>query len=373
MKFVDPTGSRSSKQSRRGGFTLIELLTVVFIIALLVGILIPALNSARNAAKRSSTNALLNNATSSALEMFKNENEKDFMATNGYPPSFSHPLIGTYMFEPHLGECPFVAGKPRVYGAQWLSLMLLGLDGQGYIPRSNVPSNIANLPPQWYNPNPLLGAVPQITRASQYLDPSRVKLVRTLEIPGVPNLMHFPGWSTLPPQNPVDTLQEMPVMVDSFGQPILYYASNRYGEASNMVADKHRGPSETYQGGPQQNGQPYYFHQDNVGFTGSDMTLQGWDLGNNRKTHFIARSGHQLTSDTISTPEPTTDPHISPGNFARYIVASGVGGAAVFGGGNAPMKPANADTYLLISAGVNGLYGSSDDITNFKFNPQNVQ
>ena len=30
-----------------------------------------------------------------------------------------------------------------------------------------------------------------------------------------------------------------------------------------------------------------------------------------------------------------------------------------------PLKPVNADTFLLISAGVDGLYGTADDVANF--------
>ena len=85
------TGLRSGcpKCCRSDAFTLIELLTVIFIISLLIGVLLPSIGAARNAAKKATTAKTIQ-AIGVGLEMFKNDNEKDFRLTNGYPPSFAH-------------------------------------------------------------------------------------------------------------------------------------------------------------------------------------------------------------------------------------------------------------------------------------------
>ena len=124
-------------------FSLVELLTVIFIISLLIGILIPSLGAARNAAKKSKTNSDIR-AIGTAIELFKNDNEREFPHTNGYPPSFAHPPIKGYSFDAHLGQFPFLedvsdSNPPVVYGAHWLPAMLMGVDNLGYVKRSSVP------------------------------------------------------------------------------------------------------------------------------------------------------------------------------------------------------------------------------------------
>ncbi len=107
-------GARGS-HSQAPGFTLVELMTVIFIIGLLVGILIPSLTAVRNAAKKTSSKATLG-ALSTGLEAFKNDHSKDFRQTNGYPPSFAHPPIGTFNFDPYDGEFPFAVASPNQPG-----------------------------------------------------------------------------------------------------------------------------------------------------------------------------------------------------------------------------------------------------------------
>ncbi len=348
------------------GFTLIELLTVIFIISLLIAILIPSLTGARNAAKNTATSAIMNSAIKVGLESFRSDNEKDFAATNGYPPSFSHPKFGNPT-NPHLpeqGQFPYMLSRPTIYGAQWLPAMLIGMDKNGFVQRSTVQGrgNLINTPETWYGANPLNSNPPMILpRAPLYLDPTNSRMAKLTDITGSPNRVLFPDWNDGDSDpDVINSAQELPVMLDSFDQPILYYAANRYGTTANMVEDVHS-QDNNYQGGPQQTGQPYYFHQDNVGFTGKDTDMMGWDLGGGGQ-HEIARSGHMLTNLNILSNVPESEK-----TFARYILDSGGGGKASQGGaGNGPLRPVNADSYLLISAGVDGKYGTRDDVTNFK-------
>ncbi len=352
---------RNRRADRAYGFTLIELLTVVFIIGLLIAILIPSIAAARRSAKNAVTKSTLRVITG-ALEMFKNDQGKDFQRTNGYPPSFSHPRIGT-TFDPVKGQFPFLPTgntpkMPTVYGAHWLPAMLMGVDRNGYVPRSSVPRPLRTSPSFWYADDPGLGK--PIDRAPLYLDPGATRTLATEDIRGTPPdplATAYPEWNDI---------VRLPVLVDAFDQPVLYYAANKYGKPTNMVADIHNLNNE-YKGGIQQKGQPYYFHQDNIGFTGSDV-VKGWNFGGallktaTERVHKIAISGAELNPQQIVQ---GTD------NFATYIADRQMSSdlaTKLAGGGLAEralsMRPVNSDTYLLITPGPDGRYGTPDDISN---------
>jgi prepilin-type N-terminal cleavage/methylation domain-containing protein len=334
-------------------FSLIELLTVIFIISLLIAILIPSLTSARNAAKRTTTQAGLN-AIRVALESFKNDNERDFKSTNGYPPSFSHPPIGQYLTlqESVMGKFPYLEGKPVAYGAHWIPAALIGTDAQGFVKRGTTASLPANkqAPWEWYKP---LDSGKLVDRTPLYLDPAGLRLVATKDLPGFRNtqIMTDQNWGDENSEND-RKLARMPVVVDAFGQAILYYAANAYGKTTNLVEDE-RVENNDY--GTDKD-PPFYFHQDNEGFTGK-LDLGGWSYGGSN-AHWIAKSGKDATALNIESLEEGR-------TFARYILDRNSYRAIVNRTERSPMRPVNADTYLLISAGVDGLYGSSDDVTNF--------
>lgn len=359
----------SHRRMRGGGFSLVELLTVMFIIALLIAILIPSLNSARNSAKKTSTAATLR-TLKIGLDLFRNENERDFPQTNGYPPSWAHPPIPGTSFDPFMGQFPFGLAPdfntnkaPVINGAHWLPAMLMGPDQQGYIARGSVPERkgLRAEPWKWYNANPL-NEGKALERRALYID-TGTRTLPTEKLPGRPDTTLFPDWADM---------QKMPVIVDAFDQPVLYYAANRNGSTSNIVADE-RDPNNRYSGGTQENGPPFYVHQDNHGFTG-DESMPGWDFGGG--AHAIQFAGEKLDAVILSQP-------IDPANFnaadqatiptfARFILdrklqrdleERRISGQTI--DPKTPLRVSNADSYLLISAGVDGRYGTTDDVTNF--------
>lgn len=352
----------SARRVRRG-FSLVELLTVMFIIAVLIGILIPALNAARNAAKKSSTTALLR-TIGAGLEMFKTENGREFRATNGYPPSFVHPPIiedGKDVFSKEdalEGKFPYLDSSfPHVNGAHWLSAMLVGVDGNGYVPRLSVPktNNLRTEPWKWYTDDPL-GTGKRLERRPLYIDATKIRLVPTENLPGQRNDKLLPDW---------DKMKALPVIVDAFDQPVLYYAANAFGTANNMVADE-REEDNAYTGAEQENGPPYFYHDDNHMFTG-DEAEPGWLFG--RDPHLIATAGEKVKADELAAPENES---LRRATFAGYIVERKLlaewqtmiqEGKTV--DPKTPMRPVNADSYLLLSAGADGQWGSNDDVTNF--------
>ncbi len=341
---------------RAGAFSLVELLTVIFIISLLIGILIPSIHTARNAAKRLTTRKAMS-SIEAGLEMFKNENGAEFPHTNGYPPSFCHPPIRDYTFSPELGQFPFLSTEnPVVYGAHWLPAMLIGVDARGFIPRKSVPREIRSEPWKWYTVD-ALGTGESITeRAPLYVDPGNLDMRKTRELPGRPNTDLFPSWSD-DDEDP-KAMQNLPVIVDAFDQAILYYAANTHGRPTNMVEDDHKADNNYLTGTPQADGPPFYFQQDNIGFTGRD-DKKGWDYGAVREGHPLAKSGALYRARDIV--EDTRRE-----SFATYIIDRKIYAslAGVDPDKETPLRPVNPDSYLLISAGVDGRYGTVDDVSN---------
>ena len=344
---------------RAGAFTLIELLTVVFIISLLIGILIPSINSARNAAKKATTAKLLQ-SIDVGMELFKNDNESDFRLSNGYPPSFAHPPISGYTLDPYLGQFPFLdpiseSNPPRVYGAHWLPAMLMGPDNLGYLKRSSVPrkNDLRKKPWLWYSHNPLGDGMPLSERQPLYLDPGNVETKATAKLAGRPpdsSGGFFPDW---------DTMNGLPVIVDAFDQPVLYYVASARGRTTNMVVDEHLQNNDYSGSADQDKGFPFYFHQDNEGFTGTEAEA-GWDFGGRPKGHTIAESGALLNAVLA----------VDPANrqtFTRYIMDRKIY-TLLLGNANAQptaaLRPVNSESYLLITAGPDGRFGTADDVSN---------
>lgn len=353
--FANGSVSRAmgNRRTSRRGFTLVELLTVMFIISMLIAILIPALNGARNAAKKSSTKATFN-AVKIGMDLFKNDHERDFPWTRGYPPSFAHPPLRGVDFESHLGEFPFIKDFPVITGAHWLPMMLIGLDGQGYVKRSTVPqvANLRKEPWKWYDAEPNGGGSRPLERMQLYVDPGGLRTIPTVELPGRRNPDLFDqDW---------EKMKHLPVIVDPFDQPILYYAANANGRTSNMVGDK-RDENNDYSQGTQQDGPPFYFHEDNAPFTGTGIEPDkiGWDFGGG--AHAIAEPGEALTAEDITLEEHRD-------TFARFLLERKLYQTILTEENSIaarPLTPVGRDSYLLISAGVDGQYGTNDDITNF--------
>jgi type II secretory pathway pseudopilin PulG len=332
----------------RAAFSLVELLTVVFIISLLIGILVPSLSAARTAAKKATTRKTLQ-STGTGLEMFRNDTGAEFAQTNGYPPSFAHPPINEAGFDAHDGQFPFLDGYPTVSGAHWLPAMLIGLDSQGYIKRSAVPTAIKTQPDKWYDPDADSGK-PITERAPRYIDAGNTPMLITEKLTGRENAALLPSWG--PRGGPE---WKLPVIVDGFDYPILYYVANKHGRPTNMVSDEHNAKND-YSGGAQEEGVPYYFHEDNEMFTGNKDEA-GWDFNG---PHAIAESGADLTADQLVEDD-------NRDTFARYIIDRKLWRDIQHQqspNAEAPLRPANADTFLLISPGPDGRYGTTDDVSN---------
>ena len=301
--------SRSLKPTARPGFTLVELLTVVAIISLLISILLPSLSRARDQARRARVRAMLY-GIDSALEMFYG----DF---NRYPNSTA-------------GVDP-ITDSDILSGAHWLARALVGHDYEG------VDTDGRMMRP---------GANPELTSASLE-NASRVGVY--MEGPMFArddddSKFYYGGDSCdyVPTGRPV-------VYDEMFGSPVLYYRANT--RARYPFADSSGAAPDT--GGPGR-----YSLQDNFRITGGGSAL-GWDFAAAGRQHpfgTFGSSGYDWRDiDTVCGDEDGV-----AGSFTDMLHSETAHEAAD------RVRAQNAERFILITAGRDGVFGTADDIANFE-------
>ncbi|MHC4544888.1 MAG: type II secretion system protein [Planctomycetota bacterium] len=294
------------------GFTLVELLTVLAIIALLVGLLIPSLTLIRNTAKKAKQRAQLTEI-SLALTAFRND-------YGDYPPSY-------WMLPPP------TPGPGDYCGAQKLAEALLGWDLMGFHPRTawRADGFDASGGALSYDPGTTrdidVDGVPDTfnERKGSYLEQATENAFKLSDLYG-------PALATSALSTSPDTF----VICDSFGvkkvtlvsgetvkagTPILYYRANT---ANKTIMP----PAAPFQ--------RIYNVMDNVPFIDQLQSVE---------ENIADAQDH-----------PLGDPTTLYQNFYNYIRDPKVA---------ANPWPYRPDSYILISAGLDGLYGTPDDIRNF--------
>ena len=255
----------SSLQNSKG-FTIIELLVVVAIIALLVGIMVPAVQNAQDAATNSVVRTQFH-AIKVGAELFKQDDE----GGNGYyPPTIMYPDTAD-----------------EVQGYISLTIHLLGRDLRGYSYSDEYEDATA-------------------PRRDFYIKPETVELINV--------------------GSDVDANDARPVMLDKWGEPILYFQARPGARATDAIN--------------------YTYALIDVGKT----------LG--------AIAAEVLPSGTSHATDPLVD--VAAGNVGGSTLAYANFYNAIrnedvtFG-----VTPHNLDTFILWSAGKDKIYGTDDDVTNF--------
>jgi hypothetical protein len=244
----------------------------------------------------------------------------------------------------------------RVNGASLLVYALAGPDGQGTAGFRDL-----NLNGTWGDDMGGRGSgglyddsvVPTIPRYGPYAGSTLVDSVKRIrELKYSSSVLISNQSDPYDEQPPPDPNLVQQVFADAFGRPVLYYRARR--GASRMIYN----PSGDV---------GVYDHRDNAWFTGANVDLAGQPSAGTRFTFGSVTEPHAIAITNYDTTAPTP-----PAGF-------GVAGVPTFdsfildrdastnpGTGEVIRAvPVRAQSYLLISAGKDGIYGSDDDITNW--------
>jgi prepilin-type N-terminal cleavage/methylation domain-containing protein len=309
-------GNQMKKQMKKTGFTLVELLTVMAVIAVLIGILAPALNYVRKIAKDTSQRAQLH-SISVSLDMFNGEN-------GGYPDSYVRPANPTTGYS---------GATPYTVGAQHLAEALVGRDLLGFDPQSSWDATKdwtdKATRPVYGNGNDAADVASLARRKGPYLSQQNIEAYQIRQL--------YDGTIT----TVYDSNQSpAPVLTDCFrvknvviggktvmaGSPILYYKANTSVTGINVF------PIDTFTPSADADFYGYIYN-----YVDNEELINLKTIKNKNTPHlYEGATGIRLFYDAIKNPKITSQP-----------------------------RPYNADTYILISAGYDGIYGTKDDITNF--------
>ncbi len=340
-KYTDTKADSRRYAARASAFTLVELMVAVAIIALLISIMIPGFSAVRERARIVDTQSIFK-GIDSGLEAYRGE-----QALGGvYPPSRSDSTETGYF---KLAD-PFMESKVevRITGANLLVYALAGAD------RLGTPGfrDLSDPPDGWWNdqgafengayeiddttdadnPRPVVSRYPG--DGGTFVDENtqdRIEPIGTLLDEGMI-------------RDPRNLLREQEgrqlTFNDSWGQPILYYRANRAGRV--MVHD----PGEAI---------GVYDQRDNALYTGTSLFSNADGIsfgpGTVEGTDYFSR----LAITNTPGLNPERDP-IDPNTFEAFIHDQSV---------TAQNRPVNPKTYLLISAGKDAVYGTTDDVTNW--------
>lgn len=318
---------KNEEKKKSRGFTIVELLTVMGVIAILIGLLVPALNLVRDFADEIQQKAQFH-ALEVAIEMFSTE-------YGFYPPSTDNAISG---------EETSVAGVSSTVnygGAQKLAEALVGYDLLGFHPMSEFRSDglfkhmnaaatpvvvlgDAYHPGTDYNGNGGTGAA---------VVGSNLSFVET----GPQNIQARTPYMELEKANAYK-LEDvygttLPITFNTYNLVICdeYAAKRATGKKAGMPVMYWRANSGRFD---QNNTEATFSYTDDI-----------YEYADNEDLLQLAAVGQNVADQAMKFPIDFDDAVLNP----EVSVA----------------RPYRANSYILISAGKDGYYGTADDITNY--------
>lgn len=304
-----------SKNKNKKAFTVVELITAVAIIAILLGVLMPALNMVRKTANNAKQTAQIA-SIGIAVNMFKNDD-------GDYPPSRGCNFSGVSCNSdnPDYGYCGAQTLTEAVIGQD-----LLGVHSDTIYRRNGEDKNNDYL---YIDDSSSQDDIDDSLneRKGPYLDRSNIGVFEAEDVFG-DNFV-----SILEPERYVicDSFTNFKRTIDGVkykvGTPVLYFKANTGSQninSSTNVVDR------------------IYNVRDN-----ERLIMQ-------RKIEQNAVSDREYH-------EGLMDSGGDPAEFYERITDTFI---------SSPTRPVNPDSFLLISAGADGFYGTADDICNFTPNFQ---
>ena len=349
------TARHRDRRTAARAFTLIELLVVIVVIALLIGIFVGAVSNIRDLARSTATQGLLS-TLGTGLEAFKGEGRLG----GDYAPSWSdQPGGGNWgQVQSPYGNLPGSgpSGSMDMTGAGLIVWALAGADFQGTpgfkafrsTNTSRLWSNDTDDEENGNDPTQS-GAYalrsddrrPVQTRCGPYVDVSSMSLSEWDENTGRFEIGAERGAAGGDPGGPSPVRRDYPMFLDSFGFPILYWKADIAGV---RLADDDRQQQIGVNRG--------VYHWEDNQFLIAD--------GSNHR--LVLRPGaddHRLDWDDFGVDPSQAGDYPDFGTFPRFILNEAV---------KARFTPHRAQSYLLVSPGPDGVYGTGDDIPNFQHN-----
>jgi prepilin-type N-terminal cleavage/methylation domain-containing protein len=321
---------KRTKQIR--GFTLMEMLLAMAIVAVMIGLLIPAISKIQTMAlvvkQRSQFNAI-----GIGLEAFYTDS-----GTGDYPPSSYTKLDGTIVSGTTNNQC--------YSGAQKLAEALVGWDGFGFHPQSQWRSDgledtngdgTGNVP-LYYGSTGFDGLSPEDQaknlglRKGPYLELEKANAIKISNLyPTTTNIGNYLATDTYILADMFRKVKNI-ITGQRTGMPILYFKAD---------TTKTWGTSDA-QGVPTTKSSCIYNVENNYAF--SIFSKVPWDTTQYHPMHYD--TSMSIFYQRIRNPN-------FPGTAANSF---------------SDTRPYRANSYILLSAGPDGLYGTADDMYNFDEN-----